>query len=431
MGRTTSTRRPEDTCALGAENPHLRRFTGEWKTRRIGDFAGCTAGGTPSTLVAEYWGGPIRWMNSGELHKKFIRDVEGRITERGLRESSAKLLPTRCVLIGLAGQGKTRGTVAINLVELCTNQSIAAIYPNESFNSEYLFHNLHARYDEIRGLSSGGGGRGGLNLQIIQSITLPFPEMSEQQAIAAVLSDVDSLFDALAALIAKKRAIKQTTMQQLLSGKTRLPGCGGEWEAVEVGSIGSLYGGLTGKVKGDFGRGSTRYVTFLSILENTILNAKHTDFVHVAPSESQNAVRQGDILFNGTSETPDDLAMGAVVGVQIEHLYLNSFCFGLRIRDQRQHDPLFLAYLFRSPTGRTTLKALAQGATRYNLSKSQFLKLNLSVPTLSEQQAIAQVLSDMDAEIAALERRRDKVRDIKQGMLQQLLSGRVRLVKPE
>jgi type I restriction enzyme S subunit len=265
----------------------------------------------------------------------------------------------------------------------------------------------------------------------IASIVIRLPQIAEQRAIAQVLSDVDGLLEALDSLIAKKHTMKQAAMQQLLSGKTRLPGRGGEWEAVEVDGIGSLYGGLTGKAKVDFGQGSARYVTFLSILENTILNAMHTDFVHVAPSEAQNAVRQGDLLFNGTSETPDDLAMGAVVGAPIEHLYLNSFCFGLRIRDKKKHDPLFLAYLFRSPTGRNTVKALAQGATRYNMSKSQFRKLQIGVPVLSEQQAVAKVLSDMDSEIAALERRRDKYRDIKEGMLQQLLSGRVRLVKPE
>ncbi len=267
--------------------------------------------------------------------------------------------------------------------------------------------------------------------EVVGNLRINIPPIPEQRAIAEVLSDIDKLLGALIALIAKKQSVKQAAMQQLVSGNTRLPGFGKEWQINEVRSIGFLYGGLIGKAKGDFGQGNARYVTFLSILQDTILDTKHTDYVHVAPTESQNAVMKGDLLFNGTSETPDEIAISAVMGTQIEHLYLNSFCFGLRIRDKRQYDPLFLAYLFRSPTGRRILKALAQGATRYNMSKSQFLKLHLSVPSLSEQQAIARVLSDMDAEISALERRRDKIRDVKQGMLQQLLSGRIRLAKPE
>ena len=126
------------------------------------------------------------------------------------------------MLIGLAGQGKTRGTVAINLIELCTNQSIAAIFPNKSFNSEYLFHNLDARYDELRELSTGDGGRGGLNLKIIKSIDIPFPSLKEQEAIASVLSDLDAELAALESRREKTRNIKQAMMQELLTGKTRL-----------------------------------------------------------------------------------------------------------------------------------------------------------------------------------------------------------------
>ncbi|MCX9578112.1 restriction endonuclease subunit S [Vibrio cholerae] len=200
----------------------LPGFSGEWDVKQIGEFTDCTAGGTPSTLNSAYWGGDIPWMSSGELHLKRVQDVEGRITNLGLNNSSTKIIPSRCVLIGLAGQGKTRGTVAINLIELCTNQSIAAIFPNKSFNSEYLFHNLDARYDELRELSTGDGGRGGLNLKIIKSIDIPFPSLEEQDAIASVLSDMDAELIALESRRDKAHNLKQAMMQELLTGKTRL-----------------------------------------------------------------------------------------------------------------------------------------------------------------------------------------------------------------
>ena len=200
----------------------LPGFRGKWETKQIGELTNCTAGGTPSTFISEYWGGTIRWMNSGEINKKIVHDVEGRITERGLKESSTKIIPPRCVLIGLAGQGKTRGTVAINTVELCTNQSIAAIYPNKSFSPEYLYHNLDARYEELRGMSTGDSGRGGLNLQIILSIAVPFPPVDEQTTIAAVLSDLDAEIAVLEQRRDKARAIKQGMMQELLTGRVRL-----------------------------------------------------------------------------------------------------------------------------------------------------------------------------------------------------------------
>ena len=261
-------------------------------------------------------------------------------------------------------------------------------------------------------------------------ISIP-QDIKEQRAIAKALSDVDGLLNALEALIAKKRAIKQATMQQLLTGKTRLPGFRAEWETVKMGQIGSIYGGLSGKNKNDFEGGNARYVTFLGVLENVTLDMRHTERVRVRQGESQNSVMKGDLLFNASSETPSDLAIGAVMGEQLENLYLNSFCFGFRIHDKNKYMPLFFAYYFRGSVGRAIMNALAQGATRYNMSKSQFLALELSIPSGEEQHAIATVLSDMDAEIAALEQRRDKTRAIKQGMMQQLLTGRVRLVKSE
>ena len=268
-----------------------------------------------------------------------------------------------------------------------------------------------------------------INLGILCEIPVRLPPLSEQHAIAEALSDVDGLLAALEALIAKKQAIKQAAMQQLLTGKIRMPSFNAAWNKASMRQIGLIYGGLSGKNKNDFGTGNARYVTFLNVLENVIVNTQDTDRVRVALGERQNAVLKGDLLFNGTSETPSDLATGAIVSGQTENLYLNSFCFGFRIHDGSKYDPLFLAYYFRAPAGRAVMSALAQGATRYNLSKHQFLSLELPVPVYEEQRAVAAVFSDMDKEIASLEQRQHKTRAIKKGMMQQLLTGRVRLPK--
>lgn len=200
----------------------LPGFVAEWSIRRIGDVASIVAGGTPSTRIASYWGGTIRWMSSGELRLKRVNDVAGRITELGLRNSSAVMLPRYCVLIGLAGQGRTRGTAAINEVELCTNQSIAAVLPSPVFVPEFLFYNLESRYEEIREMSTGVGGRGALNLRIISSIQVRLPPINEQTAVANVLSDMDTELATLEGRRAKTQALKQAMMQELLTGRIRL-----------------------------------------------------------------------------------------------------------------------------------------------------------------------------------------------------------------
>ena len=265
----------------------------------------------------------------------------------------------------------------------------------------------------------------------LRQMLVPVPPFFEQRAIATALNDVDALLGGLERLIAKKRDLKQAAMQQLLTGQTRLPGFDGEWETRRVGEIGTTYGGLTGKTKADFGVGHARYVTFLNVLEHVVVEAHQCEPVRVEPGEKQNPVRRRDILFNGTSETPDDLAMAAVAWKDVDNLFLNSFCFGFRLHNPNEHLPLFLAYYFRGSPGRQLMHALAQGATRYNMSKRQLMALALSLPQHDEQKAIATVLSDMDAEIAAFEARRDKTQDLKRAMMQELLTGKSRLVQPE
>ena len=307
------------------------------------------------------------------------------------------------------------------------------ISPNpEKLQPTFLAYYLQSKYywNWVATMSIRSG-QPGINGQEYGELQLPLPSLIEQRTIAEALSDVDGLIAALEALIAIKRAIKQAVMQQLLTGKTRLPGFSRAWKKTKMGHIGSIYGGLSGKSKVDFGGGNARYVTFLGVLENVILDAHHTERVHVGTGESQNNVMKGDLLFNASSETPGDLAIGAVMGEQLDNLYLNSFCFGFRVHDENKYVPLFLAYFFRGSIGRSIMNALVQGATRYNMSKSQFLALELSIPPCDEQNAITSVLSDIDTEIATLEQRRDKTRVIKQGMMQQLLTGRVRLVKSE
>ncbi|HEJ9067378.1 TPA: restriction endonuclease subunit S [Serratia marcescens] len=207
--------------AEGETEPKLRFHEflneGNWEEKEIGQIStNVTTGGTPSTSEKSYWDGCIKWMNSGELNYKRVYDVQSRITEVGLQNSSTKIIPSMCVLIGLAGQGKTRGTVAMNMVELCINQSIAAIFPNpEIFSSDFLYHNLDNRYDELRRLSAGGEGRGGLNLQIIKSMVVALPSILEQQKIADCLTALDELISLYVQKLQTLKIHKKGLVQQL------------------------------------------------------------------------------------------------------------------------------------------------------------------------------------------------------------------------
>ena len=160
--------------------------------KKVGDFAECFAGAPPSTNISSYWdNGNIPWMSSGEVHKARVQDTDAKITQQGYDGCSTKMVPIHSIVIALAGQGKTRGTVAINDIELCTNQSLCAIVPNEEVNYEYLFHNLRGRYKELRSMSGDVDGRGGLNLKHIQSIKVIVPPMSEQMKFVSIARQAD------------------------------------------------------------------------------------------------------------------------------------------------------------------------------------------------------------------------------------------------
>ena len=186
---------------------------------KAGTIFKLTAGGTPSTSERRYWeNGSIKWMASGDVHKKRIYDVEGRITEDGLNNSSTKILPENSVVIALAGQGKTKGTVAITKVELCTNQSVAAFLPNKQlFLPEFLFHYLDSKYDDFREMKGDSNSRTGLNLAILKEIQVPNLTILEQEAIVTRINIVEDCILEIGNQISKTQLIKKQLINQIFS----------------------------------------------------------------------------------------------------------------------------------------------------------------------------------------------------------------------
>ena len=261
----------------------------------------------------------------------------------------------------------------------------------------------------------------------IGDTVIKYPSYKEQEKIVESLSGVDDMIGALDEAIAKKQQIKEGLMQQLLTGEAVIPEYSGEWQKKRVGDIGFTYSGLTGKTKNDFGHGEAQYITFLNVLNNPVLKTDVFEKVDVRSDERQNAAKKGDLFFNTSSETPEEVGICALLNADINNLYLNSFCFGFRLTDP-DVDGLYLSYFWRSKQGREIMSALAQGATRYNLSKEYFNKAIITLPPIELQRYIANTITAADKEIAELEQKRDKYLLIKQGMMQELLTGKTRLV---
>ncbi|MFN1549708.1 restriction endonuclease subunit S [Vibrio natriegens] len=273
-----------------------------------------------------------------------------------------------------------------------------------------------------------------MNTAILAELPLMVASSREEEdKIAKILSTWDKAISTTEKLIETSKQQKKSLMQQLLTGKKRLvnPETGkafeGDWEEVKLGELGQTFTGLTGKTKEDFGSGA-KYIPYINIFNNSSVNIAKLEKVHVGSEEKQNVVQFGDVFFTTSSETPDEVGMSSVMLSEPEEpIYLNSFCFGFRPNDTSTIIPEFMQYLLRSSRVRRSISVLAQGATRYNLSKVQLLKINLLLPTSDEQKKIASVLTIADKEIEVLEAKLAHFKQEKKALMQQLLTGKRRV----
>ncbi len=174
-----------------------------------------------------------------------------------------------------------------------------------------------------------------------------------------------------------------------------------EWKMIE--KLGSFFGGLTGKTKEDFENGNAKFITYMNVFANSSLNSSVVGVVRINEGEKQNKVQKGDILFTGSSETPDETGMSCVVTDELEgDFYMNSFCFGLRLFTPELYNLHYLKHLFRSDAVRKLIAKTASGVTRFNISKARFSKIEIPIPSLPEQTRIVGILDTFTASIENL-----------------------------
>ena len=187
--------------------------------KRLGEIGKCIAGATPSTKNSSYWdNGTIPWMSSGEVHQGIVKQTASFITQKGYSNSSTKMLPTGTVVIALAGQGKTRGTVAITAIELCTNQSLCGVViDDKNILNKYVYYYLKTRYNDLRRVSSGDGTRGGLNLKMVGAYPIPITLLAEQQRIVSILDKFEASIQNLEEQLSQRQKQYEYYRNQLLT----------------------------------------------------------------------------------------------------------------------------------------------------------------------------------------------------------------------
>ncbi|WP_099974001.1 restriction endonuclease subunit S [Lactobacillus terrae] len=297
---------------------------------------------------------------------------------------------------------------------------------NDSFSLfiEYLF--LTKKPDrELRKLVSSGARMDGLlniNYESFMGINIMFPSLPEQKKIGNFFKLLDDTIALHQKELDALKQAKQGFLQKMFPAdgekvpKIRYPEFSDDWVETKLGDIGDTYNGLTGKTKLDFGHGKGKFITYLNVNKNTF-----SDFNGVGNIEKdikQNEVVFGDVLFTVSSETPEEVGLSSVWLGKMSNVYLNSFCFGYRLHEEV--DYYFIGYVLRSNSVRKKIKLLAQGISRYNISKSKVMDTSLLFPELEEQTKIGKFFQKIDKSIALEEQKLDDLKNAKKSFLQKM-----------
>ena len=401
----------------------------------FGEVGTVTVGGTPSTSVPEYWDGAIPWMASADVHGRVIDDVPTRISELGLRHSSAMMVDPPSVAVALAGQGRTRGTAAYIRCALCTNQSVALLKGNPcELDTEYLLHNLSFRYSELRSRSAGGG-RAGLTKTILDQLPLPLPAVPEQSKIAEVLSAMDRAIDDTEALIVKQQRIKTGLTQDLLTrgidehGNLRsemthkfkdspLGRVPVEWESASLAVfVPSAEYGISTSL-GESGYPVLRMNNLLDG-EAKLSDLKFTD----APVPEHLWLRDGDVLFNRTNSWEHVGRTGIWRG-QIENATFASYLVRLNPHPDKLLPEMLNFWLNWEWIQIAMRRQATPAVQQVNINPTNLRSIPAAFPrNLDEQTTITVRISAVREALDSYRQHLHKLKCIKTGLLQDLLTG--------
>lgn len=384
---------------------------------------GFTSGATPSRAIKDYFKGNIRWITSGELNYNIIIDTIEHISKDAVKRTNLTVHPPGTFLMaitGLEAEG-TRGSCGIIGKESTTNQSCLAIYGTSRLMIPYLFY-FYVKYgDWLAKHYCQGTKQQSYTASLVKQLPIIYPpSIEEQRCITEVLSDVDNLISSLQKLIEKKKAIKQGAMQELLTGKKRLPGFSGEWKKYKVGEIGVVVTGSTPpRSNRNLWGGNFPWVSARDFIGKYIsssyehVTSEGKNYCRILPAESVLVTCIASIGLNGIAAIP------LATNQQINAIVCNNDFY---------NEIVYYSLVYN----KEKLKLMAGQTAVPIISKQQFEEFEILLPrNVLEQKAIAKVLSDMDCEIEQLEKKLAKYQQIKQGMMQELLTGRIRLKEGE
>lgn len=314
-----------------------------------------------------------------------------------LGQTKTRVISTPHLLLSIAA---SVGYPVINYVKTGVHDGFL-IFENPKFNIDFGFYWLAFYKHEWQKFGQPGS-QVNLNSSIVKKTNIRLPDNVEQKAIVHLLKLIVNCITLHQRKLKLLRTLKSGLSFKLFNKKHL-----NNLSQISLDQIGQTYSGLTGKSKKDFGHGHAFYVSYLNVNQNEIGNPKQIDRIEI--DKKQNLVQKNDIFFTISSETPEEVGLTSLWPVSCKNLYLNSFCFGFRI-NTKMFIPLYLGYLFRSEYFREKVLPLAQGISRYNLSKNNVLKIKIGQEEIAIQEKYAKVMNDLDSDIL---RQKKKVKELK------------------
>ena len=402
----------------------FKGFTEDWEQCKLGDLLILLKDGSHGTHKNTSEGVYLlsaKNIKNGRINimpdDRIISLDDYNVIHKNYELQSGDILLT---IVGSIGE-----TAIYNLKTKVTFQrSVAFLRPNSKLKNGFLYTLINTdRFQNELQTKQVVSAQPGIYLGDLASINITYPKnISEQEKIYNIFKGIENSITLHQRKLEKLKLAKKALLQKLFPKngsqfpEIRFKGFTDAWEQRKLGSIGSTYTGLSGKTKEDFGHGEAQYITYLNVFQNTISDITMTDKVEI--DITQNEVKYGDVLFTTSSETPEEVGMSSVWLGDTPNIYLNSFCFGFR--PNQKIDLYFLGYSLRAPYMRDKIKILAQGISRYNISKNKVMELEISLPNNEEQKLLGTFLQRIDLIITLHQCKLDKLQDVKKGLLQKM-----------
>ena len=380
------------------QSPELRfdGFTDDWEQRKFADFIDVKSG-------KDY-----KHLNSGSIP---VYGTGGYMlsVDRALSDIDA---------IGIGRKGTIDKPYLLK-APFWTVDTLFYAVPKQNIDLQFslsIFKKINwKKFDESTGVPS-------LSKTVINSVGASVPSYEEQQKIGSFFKQLDETIALHQRKLDLLKEQKKGYLQKMFPKngakvpELRFAGFADDWEERKLGDVGDTFTGLTGKTKEDFGHGSAKFVTYVNVFQNPIATLDQLDAVEI--DEKQNQVQKGDVFFTTSSETPEEVGMSSVWTYDTKNVYLNSFTFGYRPRVS--FDLNYMASMLRSPSIRKKITFLAQGISRYNISKTKMLEIEIPAPNLSEQKKIGSFFKLLDDTIALHQHKLDLLKEQKKGFLQKM-----------